>query len=69
LLSGFSAAATTNVEDIDGEPPWGCCQDFWQWPPSMLKMSMVGPLGVLAVGPAAATTDVGDIDGGPPRGC
>jgi hypothetical protein len=30
---------------------------------------MVGPLGVLATGPAAATTDIEDVDGGPPRGC
>jgi hypothetical protein len=29
-------------------------------------MSTVGPLGVLAAGPAAATTEAGDIDGRPP---
>jgi hypothetical protein len=33
-----------------------------------LEMSMVGPQGVLAVGPAAATTEVGDVDGGPTGG-
>jgi hypothetical protein len=31
----------------------------------MLKTSMVGPLGVLAVGPTAATTDVEDVDDRP----
>jgi hypothetical protein len=33
-----------------------------------LKTLMVGPLGVLAVGPVAATTDVEDVDGRPPVG-
>jgi hypothetical protein len=31
----------------------------------MLKTSMVGPLGVLATGPAVATTEAEDVDGGP----
>jgi hypothetical protein len=33
-----------------------------------LEMSMAGPLGVLAAGPAAVTTKVEDVDGGPPGG-
>jgi hypothetical protein len=31
----------------------------------MLKTSMMGPLGVLATGPAAATTDVEHVDRAP----
>jgi hypothetical protein len=30
---------------------------------------MVGPLGVLAAGPAAANSEVRDVDGSPPGGC
>jgi hypothetical protein len=30
------------------------------------EMSMVGPWGMLAVGPTVATIEVEDIDGGPP---
>jgi hypothetical protein len=30
---------------------------------------MVGPRGVLAVGPTAATTEVEDVHSGPPGGC
>jgi hypothetical protein len=45
VLAAGPAVATTDVEDIDGGPPRGCYQDFWQRPPPMLKTSTVGPLG------------------------
>jgi hypothetical protein len=66
VLAVGSAAATTDVEDVDGGPPGGCCQDFRQRPPPELKTLMAGPLGVLAAGPIAATTDVEDVDSRPP---
>jgi hypothetical protein len=37
-------AATTEVEDVDGGPPWGVGGKVRQRPPSKLKMSMAGPL-------------------------
>jgi hypothetical protein len=49
LVAGL-AAATTEVEDVDGGPPGGCWQQVRQRPPPKFKMSMVGP--------AAATTKV-----------
>jgi hypothetical protein len=63
---GFLAAATTDVEDVDGGPPGGCWRQVRQRPPPKLETSTAGPLGVLAAGPTAATTEVGDVDGGPP---
>jgi hypothetical protein len=65
VLAAGSAAATTDVEDVDGSPPGRCCRDFRQRPPPMLKTSMASLLGVLVAGPTAATTDVEDVDGGP----
>jgi hypothetical protein len=75
----MSAAATTEVEDVDGGvtievedvdggAPRGCCREVRQRPPPQLKTSMAGPQGVLSGGPTAATTTVEDIDGGPPGG-
>jgi hypothetical protein len=58
LLSGFSAAATTEVGDVDGGPPGGCCRQVWQRPPPELETSMVGPWGLLSGFPAAATIRV-----------
>jgi hypothetical protein len=67
LLAAGPAAATTDVEDIDGGAPGYCCRDFRQRSPPMLKTSTTSPLGVLVAGPAVVTTEAGDIDGGPPR--
>jgi hypothetical protein len=39
------AAATTDVDDVDGGPPGGCWRQVRQRPPPMLKTSMVGPPG------------------------
>jgi hypothetical protein len=64
-LAAGPAAATTEVEDVDGGPPRGCYRDFWQWPPPKLETSMVDPLGVLAAGLTVVTTEVEDIDSGP----
>jgi hypothetical protein len=61
VLSGFSAAATIEVEDVDDGPPVGCCRQVWHWPPLKLETSMAAPL-------VAATTEVEDGDGGPPGG-
>jgi hypothetical protein len=66
LLPGFSAAANTDVEDVDGVPPGACWQEVRERPPPMLKMSTVGPLGVLAACPAVATTEAGNVNGRPP---
>jgi hypothetical protein len=57
-MSGFPAAATTDVEDIDGGPPMRCWRQVWQRPPPMLKTSMAGPLGLLLGFLVATTTDV-----------
>jgi hypothetical protein len=65
VLVAGPAAATTDVEDVDGGPPGGCCRDFRQRPPSMLKTSTTSHLGVLAAGSTAATTEARDVDGGP----
>jgi hypothetical protein len=45
VLAADPTAATTDVEDVDGWPPRGCCRDFQQRPPPMLKTSMMGPWG------------------------
>jgi hypothetical protein len=66
---GGATTRGSEVGDVDGGPPGGCCRHVRQQPPLKLEMSMAGPLGVLAVGPAVATTEVEDVDGGPPRGC
>jgi hypothetical protein len=53
------AVATTLVEEeVDGGALGGCCQWVWQWPPLLLKKTlMVGPLGgVLLAGSIVATT-------------
>jgi hypothetical protein len=52
------AAATTEVEDVEGGPSGGCWRQGRQRPPPMLETSMAGPLGVLQACPAAATTEV-----------
>jgi hypothetical protein len=45
LLVGPVAATTEVEEDIDGEPPGGCCWRVWQRPTSKLKeTSMALPL-------------------------
>jgi hypothetical protein len=44
LVTG-PAAATTDVEDIDGGSPRGCCRNFRQRSPPMFKTSMADPLG------------------------
>jgi hypothetical protein len=63
------AAATTEVKDIDGGPPWGC---WWQGPAAATTevedVDGGPPWGCLQQGPAAATTEVEDVDGGLPRG-
>jgi hypothetical protein len=69
VLAAGLAAATTKVEDVDGEPPGGCWRQVRQRPPPKLKTLMEGPYRVLAVGPTAATTEAENVDGGPPRGC
>jgi hypothetical protein len=66
VLTTGPAAGTTEVEDVDGEPPRGCYREVCQRPPPKLKTSIPSPCGVLAAGPAAVTTKVEDIDGGPP---
>jgi hypothetical protein len=63
------AAASTEVEDIDGGPPRGCWWQVRHRPPLKLKTLMEGPLGVLAACPTMATTEVKDVDGGTPGGC
>jgi hypothetical protein len=45
VLATGPAAATTEAGDVDGEPPGGCCRDFRQRPPPMLKTSMAAPWG------------------------
>jgi hypothetical protein len=55
VLAVDLAATTTDVEDVDDEPLGGCCQDFRQRLPPLLKTLMACPLGVLTVGPAAAS--------------
>jgi hypothetical protein len=62
VLAVGPAAATTEVEDVDGGPSCGCWWQVRQRPPPKLKTSMAGPLGVLEAGPAAATTEVEDVD-------
>jgi hypothetical protein len=64
VLAASPAAATTEVEDIDGGPP-GVLAQVRRRPPPKLETSMAGPLGVLVTGPAAATTEVADVDVGP----
>jgi hypothetical protein len=49
VLSAGSAAVTTEVEDVDGGPPGGCCQQVRQRPPPELETLMADPVGV-AVG-------------------
>jgi hypothetical protein len=66
VLSGGLARATTEVEDVDGGAPMGCCRDFQQRPPPKLETLMAGSLGVLAAGLTAATTEVEYIDDTPP---
>jgi hypothetical protein len=70
VLSVFSAAATTEVEDVDGEPPggvvgissneppWGCCQYFRQRPPMKLKTSMMGPMTSITICSDVSKNDV-----------
>jgi hypothetical protein len=53
VLSGGLARATTEVEDVDGGAPMGCCRDFQQRPPPKLETLM------------AATTEVEYIDDTP----
>jgi hypothetical protein len=65
VLSGGLARATTEVEDVDGGAPIGCCRDFQQRPPPKLETLMAGSLGVLAAGLTAATTEVEYIDDTP----
>jgi hypothetical protein len=48
-LAASPTAATTDVEDVDGRPPGGCCRDFRQQPPPELKASMAGPLVSMAI--------------------
>jgi hypothetical protein len=69
LAAGPATAATEVEKDIDGGAPGGCCRYFRQRPPSKLKTSMAGPLGVLAASPVAVTTEVENVDGEPPGGC
>jgi hypothetical protein len=49
VLAVGLAAATTEVEDIDGGPTWGCSRQVQQQPPLKLKMSMADPQDVLEV--------------------
>jgi hypothetical protein len=44
VLAAGPAAATTDVENVDDGAPGGCCRDFRQRPPPILKTSMAGPL-------------------------
>jgi hypothetical protein len=68
VLAAGSAAAITEVEDVDGGPLGGCWRDFQQRPPSKLETSMAAPWGVLSGFLTAATTEVGDVNGEPPGG-
>jgi hypothetical protein len=46
VLAVGLVAATTEVEDVDDEPPFGGAVGiFWQRPPPKLKASMAGLLG------------------------
>jgi hypothetical protein len=49
VLAASPTVATTDVEDVDGRPPGGCCWDFRQQPPPELKASMAGPLVSMAI--------------------
>jgi hypothetical protein len=69
VLAAGPAAATTEVEDVNGGPPGGCRRQIRQWSPTKLKTSMAAPWGCWRQGPAAATTEVENIDNGPPGGC
>jgi hypothetical protein len=70
VLAADPAAATSEVEDVDGGPPGECwrhglvaatteVEDVYDEPPG----------GCWRQGPAAATTEVEDADDGPPGGC
>jgi hypothetical protein len=69
VLVAGPAAATTDVDDVNGGPLEGSWWLVRQWPPPKLKTSVTAPWGVLAAGPATTTAKVEDVDGGPPRGC
>jgi hypothetical protein len=60
--------ATTEVEDVDGEPPGGVLAVGPTAATTEVEDVDGGPLGVLAAGPAASTTEVEDVDSGAPRG-
>jgi hypothetical protein len=47
--------------------PWEAVPEIWEHPSSMLKMSMVGPLGGGAEGPGVPTVNAKNVGGGPPR--
>jgi hypothetical protein len=69
VLAVGLAAATTEVEDIDGGPTWGCSRQVQQQPPLKLKMSMADPQDVLELEvqerPPSTLRNVND---GPPGG-
>jgi hypothetical protein len=60
--------ATTEVKDVDGEPPGGVLAAGPTAATTKVEDVAGGPLGVLAAGPTAATTEVEDIDGRAPGG-
>jgi hypothetical protein len=62
------AAATTDVEDVDGGH-LGVLSGFLAAATTGVEDVDGGPWGVLAAGPAVAATDGEDTDGRPPGGC
>jgi hypothetical protein len=60
--------ATTEVEDVDGEPPGGVLAAGLTTATTKVEDVDGGPLGVLAAGLTATTTEVEDVDGGDPGG-
>jgi hypothetical protein len=63
------AAATTEVEDIDGGAPGDADRSPIAATTEDEEDVDGGPLGSAVGRPATATTEVEDVDGGPPWGC
>jgi hypothetical protein len=71
VLAACPAAATTEVEDVDGRAPGGVLAAGLAVATTEAGDVDGGPPGGYwrQAGPAAATTEVGDVDGGAPVGC
>jgi hypothetical protein len=68
VLAAGSAAATTEVRDVDGGP-LGVLATGPTAATTEVGDVDGGPLEVLAASPTAATTEGGDVDDGPSGGC